>query len=194
MKHLLMWDPHKRPNAVQALQYPYFQVGHSLAQPTAHTGRTSVARKAQPQAPLPKQLAAPNNVQRQKPLRGRDSSCTASMTSLDHFMLSPTHTSVIPDLPPKRISPDGVSESNDHDSARLRGSKSTADRVGEQPTAVEAVNSHVDSVAPSGRARWNPVHQRQQQQASGAAQEGGIDSMLSAKSIVPQWRTVQAQP
>lgn len=193
MKHLVMWDPQKRPNAVQALQYPYFQVGRSLAQPTTQTGRTSVARKTQPQAPLPKQLAAPNNVQQQKPPLGRDSACTQSITSLDHFMLSPTHTSIVTDLSPKRVSPDGVSESNEHDSARLQASRSTAGEVSEQATVVGSVKTHVDSIAPSGRARWNPVHQWQQQ-AGGATQEGGIDSMLSAKSIVPQWKAVQAQP
>ncbi|KAM8880731.1 serine/threonine-protein kinase MAK isoform 2-T2 [Synchiropus picturatus] len=30
MKDLLQWDPKKRPTAVQALRYPYFQVGHIL--------------------------------------------------------------------------------------------------------------------------------------------------------------------
>uniref|UniRef100_A0AAZ3NZU5 non-specific serine/threonine protein kinase n=1 Tax=Oncorhynchus tshawytscha TaxID=74940 RepID=A0AAZ3NZU5_ONCTS len=30
MKDLLMWDPKKRPTAVQALRYPYFQVGQVL--------------------------------------------------------------------------------------------------------------------------------------------------------------------
>ncbi|KAM6948368.1 serine/threonine-protein kinase MAK-like [Aplochiton taeniatus] len=33
MKDTLQWDPQKRPTAIQALRYPYFQVGQALAPP-----------------------------------------------------------------------------------------------------------------------------------------------------------------
>ncbi|XP_035270091.1 serine/threonine-protein kinase MAK isoform X3 [Anguilla anguilla] len=36
MKDMLQWDPKKRPTAVQALRYPYFQVGQVLGPPSQH--------------------------------------------------------------------------------------------------------------------------------------------------------------
>ncbi|KAL4657107.1 serine/threonine-protein kinase MAK [Arapaima gigas] len=36
MKDMLQWDPKKRPTAVQALRYPYFQVGQILGPPSQH--------------------------------------------------------------------------------------------------------------------------------------------------------------
>ena len=187
---------------VQALQYPYFQVGRSLAQPTSHTGRTSVTHRPHPQAPLPKQPPAPSNVHgsqfadvptQQKPSHGRESSFAQSLASLDHFMSSPTHNSATVDLSPKRVSPDGVSESNEHGSARLQTLGSTADNVVGQVNMSETAKKHVDNVAHSGRARWNPVHQWHQQQSGGVRHEG-LDSMLSAKALVPQRKAIPAQP
>ena len=183
---------------LQAIQYPYFQVGRSLAQPTAHSGRTSVAHRPHPQAPLPKQLPVPNNTHgiqfadlpsQQKPLHGRASSFAQSMASLDHFMSSPTHDSITANLSPKRVSPDGVSESNERSSARLQASASTVDNSG--GAVSESAKKRGDSIAPSGRARWNPVHQCHQQLASGSKHDS-LDSMLSAKALVPQRKAVPA--
>ncbi|KAL1006389.1 hypothetical protein UPYG_G00071760 [Umbra pygmaea] len=43
MKDLLMWDPKKRPTAVQALRYPYFQVGQVLGpQPGSELHKAAV--------------------------------------------------------------------------------------------------------------------------------------------------------
>ncbi|KAG9347832.1 hypothetical protein JZ751_003848 [Albula glossodonta] len=36
MRAMLQWDPKKRPTAVQALRYPYFQVGQVLGPPSQH--------------------------------------------------------------------------------------------------------------------------------------------------------------
>ncbi|KAJ8374931.1 hypothetical protein SKAU_G00055110 [Synaphobranchus kaupii] len=36
MRDMLQWDPKKRPTAVQALKYPYFQVGQVLGPPSQH--------------------------------------------------------------------------------------------------------------------------------------------------------------
>ncbi|XP_030625719.1 serine/threonine-protein kinase MAK [Chanos chanos] len=49
MKDLLQWDPKKRPTAVQALRYPYFQVGHALGPRPV----TPEVRKAKPKATQP---------------------------------------------------------------------------------------------------------------------------------------------
>ena len=182
---------------LQAIEYLYFQVGRSLAQPTAHSGRTSVAHRPHPQAPLPKQLPLPNNIygiqfadlpSQQKPLHGRASSFAQSMASLDHFMSSPTHDSITTDLSPKRVSPDGVSESNECSSARLQASASTVDNSG--GAVSESAKRRGGSIAPPGHARWNPVHQWHQQQTSGSKHD--LDSMLSAKALVPQRKAVPA--
>ena len=106
-------------------------------------------------------------------------------------MSSPTHASTTTDLSPKRVSPDGVSESNDHGSAGLQTSGFTADNIDGQANVSESVKKH--SVAQSGRARWNPVHQWHQQQTGGIKHEG-LDSMLSAKALVPQRKAMPAQP
>ncbi|XP_057696587.1 serine/threonine-protein kinase MAK-like isoform X2 [Corythoichthys intestinalis] len=37
MKDMLQWDPKKRPNAAQALRYPYFYVGQSLGVPLKYS-------------------------------------------------------------------------------------------------------------------------------------------------------------
>ncbi|XP_078544219.1 serine/threonine-protein kinase MAK isoform X2 [Lissotriton helveticus] len=36
MKDMLQWDPKKRPTAIQALKYPYFQVGQALGPPAQY--------------------------------------------------------------------------------------------------------------------------------------------------------------
>ncbi|KAM9774676.1 serine/threonine-protein kinase MAK isoform 2-T2 [Syngnathus typhle] len=46
MKDLLQWDPKKRPTAVQALRYPYFQVGQVLGpRPHSQEAKTVQARQ-----------------------------------------------------------------------------------------------------------------------------------------------------
>nr|XP_057916218.1 serine/threonine-protein kinase MAK isoform X9 [Doryrhamphus excisus] len=55
MKDLLQWDPKKRPTAVQALRYPYFQVGQVLG-PRPHSQET---KKVQPRQIIQKQVSEP---------------------------------------------------------------------------------------------------------------------------------------
>ncbi|XP_061777902.1 serine/threonine-protein kinase MAK isoform X2 [Nerophis ophidion] len=55
MKDLLQWDPKKRPTAVQALRYPYFQVGQILG-PRPHSQE---AKKVQPRQLIQKQVSEP---------------------------------------------------------------------------------------------------------------------------------------
>ncbi|XP_061877207.1 serine/threonine-protein kinase MAK isoform X1 [Entelurus aequoreus] len=55
MKDLLQWDPKKRPTAVQALRYPYFQVGQILG-PRPHS---QDAKKIQPRQIIQKQVSEP---------------------------------------------------------------------------------------------------------------------------------------
>ncbi|XP_061821450.1 serine/threonine-protein kinase MAK isoform X2 [Nerophis lumbriciformis] len=55
MKDLLQWDPKKRPTAVQALRYPYFQVGQILG-PRPHSQE---AKKVQPRQIIQKQVSEP---------------------------------------------------------------------------------------------------------------------------------------
>ncbi|XP_059497051.1 serine/threonine-protein kinase MAK-like [Stegostoma tigrinum] len=45
MKDMLHWDPKKRPNASQALHYPYFQVGQSLDYPVQYVQRPQLQNK-----------------------------------------------------------------------------------------------------------------------------------------------------
>ncbi|XP_073796152.1 serine/threonine-protein kinase MAK isoform X8 [Danio rerio] len=52
MRDLLQWDPKKRPSAVKALRYPYFQVGQLLGP----RPMTPDARKAPVKAVLPSEL------------------------------------------------------------------------------------------------------------------------------------------
>ncbi|XP_077365161.1 serine/threonine-protein kinase MAK isoform X2 [Festucalex cinctus] len=53
MKDLLQWDPKKRPTAVQALRYPYFQVGQVLG-PRPHSQE---AKKVQARQIIQKQVS-----------------------------------------------------------------------------------------------------------------------------------------
>ncbi|XP_037135422.1 serine/threonine-protein kinase MAK isoform X4 [Syngnathus acus] len=53
MKDLLQWDPKKRPTAVQALRYPYFQVGQVLG-PRPHSQE---AKKVQARQTIQKQVS-----------------------------------------------------------------------------------------------------------------------------------------
>ncbi|KAJ0023032.1 hypothetical protein NQD34_015166 [Periophthalmus magnuspinnatus] len=55
MRDLLQWDPKKRPTAVQALRYPYFQVGQILG-PTQEVKKIQARPQApnQPKEPKPK--------------------------------------------------------------------------------------------------------------------------------------------
>ncbi|XP_067857847.1 serine/threonine-protein kinase MAK isoform X2 [Heptranchias perlo] len=45
MKDMLHWDPKKRPNASQALRYPYFQVGQALGVPTQYVQQPQLQKK-----------------------------------------------------------------------------------------------------------------------------------------------------
>ncbi|XP_054622199.1 serine/threonine-protein kinase MAK isoform X2 [Dunckerocampus dactyliophorus] len=80
MKDLLQWDPKKRPTAVQALRYPYFQVGQVLG-PRPHSQE---AQKVQPRQIIRKQVSehkvdhasatkasesSPRNLQQHQPLK-----------------------------------------------------------------------------------------------------------------------------
>ncbi|XP_061521855.1 serine/threonine-protein kinase MAK isoform X2 [Phycodurus eques] len=56
MKDLLRWDPKKRPTAVQALRYPYFQVGQVLG-PRPHSQE---AKKVQARHIIEKQVSDSN--------------------------------------------------------------------------------------------------------------------------------------
>ncbi|XP_010884076.2 serine/threonine-protein kinase MAK isoform X6 [Esox lucius] len=62
MKDLLMWDPKKRPTALQALRYPYFKVGQVLGpRPGSElrkaTLRTQSSASSEPKAELPSSSA-----------------------------------------------------------------------------------------------------------------------------------------
>ncbi|XP_072416870.1 serine/threonine-protein kinase MAK [Chiloscyllium punctatum] len=68
MKDMLHWDPKKRPNASQALRYPYFQVGQSLGNTVQYVQRPKLQNKmAQPtelkQVTLPKYESLPQSPQ-----------------------------------------------------------------------------------------------------------------------------------
>ncbi|XP_062335466.1 serine/threonine-protein kinase MAK isoform X8 [Osmerus eperlanus] len=55
MRDLLQWDPKKRPTAVQALRYPYFQVGQVLGpRPQSQDVRKILLRSSQPGVAEPK--------------------------------------------------------------------------------------------------------------------------------------------
>ncbi|XP_069046986.1 serine/threonine-protein kinase MAK isoform X2 [Lepisosteus oculatus] len=55
MKDMLQWDPQKRPTAVQALRYPYFQVGQALGPPPQGAEQQKAQSKpAQPTEPKAK--------------------------------------------------------------------------------------------------------------------------------------------
>ncbi|XP_072879981.1 serine/threonine-protein kinase MAK [Hemitrygon akajei] len=45
IKEALYWDPKKRPNASQALRYPYFQVGQALGAPMQYVQPPQIQRK-----------------------------------------------------------------------------------------------------------------------------------------------------
>ncbi|XP_070701796.1 serine/threonine-protein kinase MAK-like [Pempheris klunzingeri] len=56
MKDMLQWDPEKRPNAAQALRYPYFHVGQALSAPLKfseqYKTQTKMAEEATETKPL----------------------------------------------------------------------------------------------------------------------------------------------
>ncbi|KAI4881773.1 hypothetical protein NFI96_011469 [Prochilodus magdalenae] len=65
MKDLLQWDPKKRPTAVQALRYPYFQVGQVLGPRTQTPDlRKAQVKQAQPSEPKPELQSASEPVLR----------------------------------------------------------------------------------------------------------------------------------
>ncbi|XP_066502780.1 serine/threonine-protein kinase MAK isoform X3 [Hoplias malabaricus] len=73
MKDLLQWDPKKRPTAVQALRYPYFQVGQVLG-PRAQTPdvrkmQTKLAQLSEPKTEL--QSASEPVLRSQTKVQGR---------------------------------------------------------------------------------------------------------------------------
>lgn len=73
MKDLLQWDPKKRPTAVQALRYPYFQVGQVLGPRTQTPDlRKQQMKLAQPTEPKPElQSASEPALQSQAKAQGR---------------------------------------------------------------------------------------------------------------------------
>lgn len=56
MEDLLRWDPKKRPTAVQALRYSYFQVGQTMGQPTTNQPKAVLARAPQLEAKVEREL------------------------------------------------------------------------------------------------------------------------------------------
>ncbi|XP_041103848.1 serine/threonine-protein kinase MAK-like isoform X2 [Polyodon spathula] len=58
MRDMLQWDPKKRPTAIQALRYPYFQVGQVLGQPPQYVEQQNAQNKpVQPTEPKPVSLS-----------------------------------------------------------------------------------------------------------------------------------------
>ncbi|XP_027130277.1 serine/threonine-protein kinase MAK isoform X6 [Larimichthys crocea] len=57
MRDLLQWDPKKRPTAVQALRYPYFQVGQILGP----RPQSQEVKKVQARPPAQKQTSEPKS-------------------------------------------------------------------------------------------------------------------------------------
>ncbi|KAM9426981.1 serine/threonine-protein kinase MAK-like isoform 2-T3 [Salvelinus alpinus] len=66
MRDMLQWDPQKRPTAVQALRYLYFQVGQALGPPPQYLeehkaqSRTAAAQQASSTEPKPLPLCKAN--------------------------------------------------------------------------------------------------------------------------------------
>ncbi|XP_061660617.1 serine/threonine-protein kinase MAK isoform X2 [Syngnathoides biaculeatus] len=84
MKDLLQWDPKKRPTAVQALRYPYFQVGQVLG-PHPH-GQES--KKAQARHTIQKQVTD-SNVDPKQSSSEPNASNPSSQTIHQHQPLQP---------------------------------------------------------------------------------------------------------
>ncbi|RXM31033.1 hypothetical protein EOD39_7350 [Acipenser ruthenus] len=58
MRDMLQWDPKKRPTAIQALRYPYFQVGQVLGPPPQYVEQQNAQNKpVQPTEPKPISLS-----------------------------------------------------------------------------------------------------------------------------------------
>lgn len=164
MQHMLMWDPQKRPTAAQSLQYPYFQVGQTLGKPTPKAVHTGSPVRKQPQALYHEdESAVRTKINKETSnasiLSGKKSSL--SNFSLEEFSSSPTHKMV--HLSQHRGGPEGESAAGLHKPLQ----EVTASKDPQQSY------SHL-----SGRAKWNPVNQQQQQKR-------GLDELLSAKSIAP---------
>ncbi|KAK1173662.1 hypothetical protein AOXY_G3830 [Acipenser oxyrinchus oxyrinchus] len=57
MRDMLQWDPKKRPTAIQALRYPYFQVGQVLGPPPQYVEQNAQNKPVQPTEPKPISLS-----------------------------------------------------------------------------------------------------------------------------------------
>ncbi|XP_073534864.1 serine/threonine-protein kinase MAK isoform X1 [Phyllobates terribilis] len=53
MRDMLQWDPKKRPTAIQALRYPYFQVGQALGPPVQMDQKKPLEKPTQSNDPQP---------------------------------------------------------------------------------------------------------------------------------------------
>ncbi|TKS87912.1 Serine/threonine-protein kinase MAK [Collichthys lucidus] len=73
MRDLLQWDPKKRPTAVQALRYPYFQVGQILGP----RPQSQEVKKVQARPPAQKQTSEPKSDPQQSSSESKDSTSSS---------------------------------------------------------------------------------------------------------------------
>ncbi|XP_061569519.1 serine/threonine-protein kinase MAK [Cololabis saira] len=126
MRDLLMWDPKKRPTAVQTLRYPYFQVGQILG--------------PRPQSQEVKKVYNRPLVQKQMSESKPDSlqSYSESKASTTSFRSHQEHQP-LQQIPLQQV--DSKAENINHTNAALSGSENS---VGDTPMGV----------IKSGRRRW----------------------------------------
>ncbi|XP_038581792.1 serine/threonine-protein kinase MAK isoform X1 [Micropterus salmoides] len=125
MKDMLQWDPKKRPTAVQALRYPYFQVGQILGP----RPQSQEVRKVQARPVAQKQASELKADPQQSSSESKASTSSSRNQQQDHQPLQQ-----IP-LPQSESKPGGVS----HAKAASLGSENTVAGMG---------------VLKSGRRRW----------------------------------------
>ncbi|KAF3703463.1 Serine/threonine-protein kinase MAK [Channa argus] len=111
MRDLLQWDPKKRPTAIQALRYPYFQVGQVLGpHPQSQEVKKVQAR------PLVQEQASESKADPQQASSDSKASTTSSKNQQEHKPLQQ-----IP-LPQAEIKPGGLS----HAKAASLGTENSA--------------------------------------------------------------------
>ncbi|KAJ8010596.1 hypothetical protein DPEC_G00076710 [Dallia pectoralis] len=141
MKDLLMWDPKKRPLAVQALRYPYFKVGQVLgplpgSESHKATYRTQSSASSEPKSELPSSSA--------------DSSTQMSLNH--HPKASVRHPQAIPQPVQHTSKPQ-----TDHRTGQT-SPRGSVDNSKTKPVAVAKTESGGENGAAlalkSGRRRW----------------------------------------
>ncbi|TKS87909.1 Serine/threonine-protein kinase MAK [Collichthys lucidus] len=80
MRDLLQWDPKKRPTAVQALRYPYFQVGQILGP----RPQSQEVKKVQARPPAQKQTSEPKSDPQQSSSESKDSTSSSRNQQQQH--------------------------------------------------------------------------------------------------------------